>query len=214
MLVFLLPLILLYEIASIAHPGRVIAFVLMRHFFELFGPAGIWTPGLAVIVILLATHIASREPWKVHWRHVAAMYPESVVLALPLLLLNWAVPLAAAGATEGLFGRMAVGIGAGIYEELVFRLVFISLIVMIGSDLFRCDRTKTAVVAVALSSLLFAAHHHRPIGSDAFEPVQFIFRTLAGVYLAGVFWYRGYAPAAGCHAAYNVSLAVIGAMSR
>ena len=34
----------------------------------------------------------------------------------------------------------------------------------------------------------------------------FGFRTIAGMYLAIVFWYRGYGPAAGCHAAYNVAL--------
>jgi hypothetical protein len=42
--------------------------------------------------------------------------------------------------------------------------------------------------------------------------MRFLFRTIAGVYLAIIFWYRGYGSAAGCHAAYNVGLVVCGAM--
>jgi len=219
MLVFLLPLILFYEFASFLHgdlkPTRVIAFEALQRFFELFGPVGKWTPGFAAVAILLATHVASHEPWKIHWRRVAMMYPESLVFAIPLLLLNWAVPLSTAiGGEGGLLNRVALGIGAGVYEELVFRLILISLVLIVGADVFHGDRKKVAVVAVVVSALLFAAHHHKPIGTEAFDPVRFIFRTASGLYLAAIFWFRGYASAAGCHAAYNVSLAIVGALWR
>jgi hypothetical protein len=216
MLVFLLPLILFYELAMLGHrvtsagADRVIAFDLMWRFFALFGQVGVWTPALAVIAILIATHAASGEPWSVHWKRVLTMYPESIALALPLLLMIWTVPLAVGQAGAPLLDRIALGIGAGIYEELVFRLVMISAILMIGVDLLHYDRRNVILVAIGLSSLLFAAHHHRPFGADAFDAVRFVFRTGAGVYLAAIFWYRGYALAAGCHAAYNVCLTLLG----
>lgn len=191
---------------SFRSADRVIAFDLMWRFVALFGQVGAWTPALTVVAILIATHAASGEPWKVHWRRVLAMYPESVVLALPLLLLIWTVPLAAGTFQAPLLDRIALGIGAGIYEELVFRLALISLILMIGADLLHFDRRNVVIVAVAVSALFFAAHHHRPFGADPFDPLRFAFRTGAGVYLAAIFWFRGYAPAAGCHAAYNVAL--------
>lgn len=243
--VFLFPLIIFYEFTSLArHQDRVIAFDLLRRFFELFGHTGMWAPGLGVIAILLATHFASGEKWRIRWGRVGLMYVEAAGLAVPLLALNWTVPLAAwvggtltplssslRGGTVGevagntavgawpdgldhtiqpLLDRLALGIGAGIYEELVFRLVLISLVVMIGVDVFRLRQTTVAVVAVAISSLVFAAHHHPPIGTEPFALVPFMFRAIAGVYLALVFWYRGYGPAAGCHAAYNVALAFLG----
>jgi hypothetical protein len=216
MLIFLLPLILFYEFASFTHqesmssPDRVIAFDLMWRFFALFGQVGIWTPALAVIAILIATHAASGEKWSVHWKRVLTMYPESLVLALPLLLMIWTVPLAVGSSGTPVVDRIALGIGAGVYEELVFRLIMISLIMMVGADLLHYDRKNVVIVAIAVSSLLFAAHHHRPFGADAFDPVRFIFRTGAGAYLAAIFWYRGYALAAGCHAAYNVALTLLG----
>ncbi|MFH1110672.1 MAG: CPBP family intramembrane glutamic endopeptidase [Planctomycetota bacterium] len=209
-LVFLLPLIVFYEVASLARQDRVIAFDFLRRFFELFGQVGMWAPGLAVIVILLATHVAAGDKWVVHWNRVGWMYVESVALSVPLLLLNWAVPLVSTtGNSSSLLDRLALGIGAGVYEELVFRLILISVVVMIGVDLLRRDRAPVAVAAVILSSLAFAAHHHRPIGAEPFELVRFLFRTMAGVYLAAIFWFRGYGPAAGCHAAYNVALVLL-----
>ena len=219
MLVFLLPLILLYEAAmylhqaSLAGHDRVIAFDLMWRFFALFGQVGFWTPALAVIAILIATHAASGEPWRVHWNRVLTMYPESVALALPLLLMIWAVPLAVGDNAAPMLDRIALGIGAGIYEELVFRLILISVILMVGADLLHFDRRNVIICAIAVSSLFFAAHHHRPFGDEAFDPLRFIFRTGAGAYLAAIFWYRGYALAAGCHAAYNVCLAFISSFS-
>ncbi len=130
-------------------------------------------------------------------------------LALPLLALNRWMPLVAADGVSTLNERLAMGVGAGIYEELVFRLVLLSLLVMIGVDLFRLDRTAVTVGAVVLSALAFAAHHHPPIGHEPFRWMPFLFRSIAGVYLAVVFWFRGYGPAAGCHAAYNVALTLL-----
>ena len=48
-MVFLLPLIFFYELASFTQPNRVIAFDLLRWFIELFGRVGMWAPGLAVV---------------------------------------------------------------------------------------------------------------------------------------------------------------------
>lgn len=210
-LAFLLPLIVFYEVVSLAHgQDRVIAFDLLRRFFELFGHFGIWAPGLGVVGILLATHSVSGEKWKIHWRTVGRMYIEACLLAIPLLSLNWVAPLTSAnGAGFTMLDRLAMGVGAGIYEELVFRLVMISVIVMLGADLLKFDRSSVAIAAIVISSLAFAAHHHQPIGFEPFHMNAFTFRTIAGAYLAAIFWLRGYGPAAGCHAAYNVVLTLL-----
>lgn len=209
-LFFLLPLIIFYEIASITHPDRVIAFDLLHRFIELFGHIGVWAPGLMIVVVLISTQVASGEPWKVSWQRVGLMYVEAIALAGPLFLLSRSIPFQASTTSTSSYSvdQFAMGVGAGIYEELVFRLILITLLMMIGMDLLRLERKGVAVAAVILSSVAFAAHHHQPIGTEPFELVPFIFRTFAGVYLAIVFWYRGYGAAAGCHAAYNVMLGI------
>ena len=96
-LAFLFPLIVFYETVSLAGgQDRVIAFDLLRRFFELFGHFGIWAPGLGVVAILLATHSVSGEKWMIHWRTVGRMYIEACLLAIPLLSLNWLAPLTSA----------------------------------------------------------------------------------------------------------------------
>jgi len=207
-LVFLLPLLVCYEVASLMRPNRVIASSLLEQFVALFGPAGMWVPGVVVVIILLSMHLASREGWTVHWRRVGMMYVEAALLAAPLWLLNTAIPMIGGLVSSGTFHDIAMGMGAGVYEELVFRLMLITLLVMIGTDLLRMDRMAVAIVAVLASALLFAMHHHEPIGSEAFEPATFLFRALAGVYLSLVFWFRGYGLAAGAHAAYNVAIVI------
>ncbi len=207
-LVFLLPLMAFYEIVSVRYPDRVIAFDLLRWFIELFGHVGSLAPGLAVVMILVATHVASGDRWRVRWQRVAGMYVEAAFLSLPLLLMNYLIPLAA-GSADSLLGRLALCVGAGVYEELVFRLAFLSVVVVIGVDILRLNRRTVAIAAILLSALAFAGHHHRPIGVEPFELARFAFRTMAGVYLAVIFWFRGYGPAAGCHAAYNVMLVLV-----
>ncbi|NOX59176.1 MAG: CPBP family intramembrane metalloprotease [Planctomycetes bacterium] len=214
-LVFLLPLILFYEIGCLlVSPDvswtegqqRVVAFYLLQVFFQLFGSTGAWMPGLTIVVILLFTHAASKQPWKVRRQVIGVMYAESALFALPLMGFNFLLSAEPAGssASRSILTEAVLGVGAGVYEELVFRLVLISLVSMIGSDLLRLPPKTTTIVAVVVAALAFSAHHHPPMGSEPFSSQKFIFRSLAGLYLGTIFVWRGYGPAAGTHAAYNL----------
>jgi len=214
-LVFLLPLVLFYEIATLVlHPAweqggldrqdRVVAFQLLRTFFELFGPTGKWMPALAVVAILLGAQFASGRPWRVRPRAVVLLYVEAVGWTLPMLAVSRALQLASASTGQSLWSDLALAVGAGVYEELVFRLVLICVIVMVGVDLLRLPAPSTTAFAVLLAAVLFAAHHHPPVGSEPFSAGRFLFRTVAGLYLGLLFVWRGYGVAAGTHVAYNV----------
>lgn len=212
-LLFLLPLIIFYEVSIAFQPTVVVTYDLLRRCLQTFGRLGIWAPGAAIVIILLATHVVSGRSWSIRWHHVLWMYPEAILATAPLLALSWAVSLTATAPPSGqLISQLAVGIGAGIYEELVFRLILISLIVVIAGDIFKLRATTVAIAAIILSSILFSAHHHPPIGTESFRLVPFAFRTLAGVYLALVFWFRGYGVAAGTHAAYNTLILLHGSI--
>ena len=212
-LFFLLPLILFYEAACLL-PGstglanadnRVVAYHLLQGFFELFGSRTAWMPGLAVVVILAATHIVSRQPWQFRKKVVALMYLESVAWALPLIAVNHITQMAATRLPDPTWvANLALCVGSGIYEELVFRLVIISVLVIIGADLLRLPQDATLVAAVLVAAVMFALHHHPPFGDDPFDGIRFTFRCLAGAFLGAVFVFRGYGPAAGAHIAHNL----------
>src|ERR1700678_1938451 len=86
-LFFVLPLILIYEIGWRLSGSRLLAFNLIHQCFSMLGAPGTFLPAAALIGILLAWHIASREKWTVDVSTMMGMYLESLLLTLPLFLM-------------------------------------------------------------------------------------------------------------------------------
>ncbi len=113
-------------------------------------------------------------------------------------------------ATQPLMANIVTGIGAGIYEELVFRLILICVLMILFQDIFRMSHINSIVLAVLVSAGLFSAYHHidffsgRPNAMDPFEVTEFAFRTIAGIYFAILYAIRGFGITAGTHAFYNI----------
>ncbi len=113
---------------------------------------------------------------------------------------------------------IVTGIGAGIYEELVFRLILICVLMLLFQDVLRLSRKKSIILSVLVSAALFSAHHHiiymdgRFVSNGSFSWAQFSFRTIAGVYFAVLFAVRGFAVTAGTHAFYDTIAVFINAV--
>jgi len=104
--------------------------------------------------------------------------------------------------------RIVSFIGAGVYEEVLFRLCLIPLCY----GLFRLigAPAKGAVLgAVLLTSVGFSAAHYIGPAADQFALFSFTFRACAGLFFALLFVYRGFGITAGCHAAYDILVGVI-----
>lgn len=105
-------------------------------------------------------------------------------------------------------------IGAGIYEELVFRLILICALMMLFQDMLRLHQKNSIVLSVLISAALFSAYHYidfrtGELDGDPFELTSFAFRTMAGVYFAVLFAVRGFGIAAGTHAFYDIIATMI-----
>ena len=214
----LLPMLLLYEVGTLVSDptadaaGRVMAFHLLDWFFGFFGVASLHLPTMAAVVILLTWHVLCRDPWTIHLPTTAAMTVESIALAAPLLLLSrilGPVVISAAAQTDWV-DEVILSVGAGIYEELLFRLILISLLGLILVDIAGLDFAWGYGIAVVVSALLFAGHHYKPLAAESFSWISFAFRTIAGLYLAGIFVFRGFGLAVGCHAAYDLMVVLLG----
>lgn len=111
---------------------------------------------------------------------------------------------------RNIMANIVTGIGAGIYEELVFRLILICLLMIIFQDIFKMTHINSIVLSVLISAALFSAHHHvdffsgRPNEVDPFDITEFAFRTIAGIYFAILYAIRGFGITAGTHAFYNI----------
>jgi len=106
------------------------------------------------------------------------------------------------------WAEIVTGIGAGIYEELIFRLVLICILMIIFSDLLKLTDNHAILLSVFISAALFSFYHHidfitgRQI--DDFSVTKFLFRTIAGVYFAVLYAIRGFGVTAGTHAFYDI----------
>ena len=114
------------------------------------------------------------------------------------------------GQDQPLLANIVTGIGAGIYEELVFRLILICILMLLLQDVLRLDHKNSIVLSILISAALFSAHHHvdfitgQPNAKDIFNWTKFAFRTIAGIYFAILFAIRGFGITAGTHAFYNI----------
>lgn len=219
-LLFVLPWLIVFEAGLLwrqthaSHPlPSLVACKLIERFVELLGASGLYFPGLLLVAILLGWHIVSKHPWTFEWSTLFGMLGESVVWAIPLYVLNSVLHQARRGSAESLWvDDLILSIGAGIYEELVFRLIAITLLSLILIDVFALNKNATLVFIFLFSAALFAAQHHQPFGNDPFDTVKFLFRTGAGLYLTGIFVFRGFGIAAGCHAVYDIMVVTIAAV--
>ncbi|HEX9727611.1 MAG TPA: CPBP family intramembrane glutamic endopeptidase [Gemmatimonadales bacterium] len=104
--------------------------------------------------------------------------------------------------------QLVVSLGAGLYEELLFRVLLVSAIAGIAARL-RWKRSAGVGAAVVGSALIFSAFHYiGPLG-DTLTLASFTFRAVAGVLLSGLYVTRGFGIAAWTHALYDVGLALI-----
>ena len=99
-------------------------------------------------------------------------------------------------------------LGAGIYEETLFRLLCLPLLWAVGWGL-GMSRGWSLAVAMALTSCLFSAAHHWGPHGEPFSWYCFGFRTAAGLCFAGIFLFRGFGIAAGTHALYDILVVFI-----
>jgi membrane protease YdiL (CAAX protease family) len=205
-LVFLAPWVLVYEVAARlpddGHgPARdLFAHSVIQDLLGWFGLVGFWLPPVVLVATLLAWHRTRRDRWRVRWWVFPGMLLESLLLAVPLLALSALFEAAAQT-------RLIAALGAGIYEELVFRLLLISGLAWVLVETAQLGRRMALGVAVGLASLLFSLCHFEPVGPEPFAWRAFCFRLTAGVYLSLVFVRRGLGVSSGCHAGYNVLLA-------
>lgn len=185
-----------------------------------------WLP-FSIIFILIFLFLLwwqSRRGLKFNWKYLLFGWGESLVwgllLGLVLIILTSFLLKGAVGNTiTPTFGQnLAVSFGAGLYEELAFRVALIPftawLLLFISKKMGKgkLRRWVAIFIAVIFSSLVFSLFHHLGNMAEPFTLGAFFFRFLAGLCFAAVFALRGYGVAAWAHAFYDV-LVVTGVFS-
>ena len=112
-------------------------------------------------------------------------------------------------ADQGFLSKVVMSIGAGAWEETVFRLGLLTGIAALAEKVIGMRHALALVLALVVSSLLFSAVHHIPPYGDPLSLGVFTFRVLAGVFFGLLFWFRGFAVAAYTHALYDIYVLIL-----
>ena len=222
---FVLPLLAFYEIMVLVLGGGVNGSNELRNGADawvrnqlMVGDVSIaWALPVAVAVVLIAY-----TAWK--WKErparpltaVFGTFIESAVFAAALwalsrnfipLLDRVGLPTQDVGFQPVATGQVVRFVGAGIYEEVLFRLGLFGLLALVIRLAF-VPKVGAVLLAAVLGALAFAAAHHvGPAGEPMSAPV-FLFRTAAGLVFTLLFAGRGLGVAVGAHAGYNILVGV------
>jgi hypothetical protein len=99
-------------------------------------------------------------------------------------------------------------IGAGIYEEVLFRLGLFGGLALV-LRVVRLPWPIAVLIAATTAAAGFAAAHHIGPYGEPMRADYFVFRTAAGLYFTALFVARGFGVAVGAHAGYDVLVGVV-----
>jgi membrane protease YdiL (CAAX protease family) len=216
-LILIFPLLLVYQL------GVLITYPMLNgaDFVTglLFGRLGFTQPQYLMFVLLvtvafvIAVVSLRRRHQPFQTRIVVPIVLESTIYALTMgsliilvmtKVLGISPRLAAGIEQEGILARVVMSLGAGVYEELVFRLGLLGGLAALGEKVLRLGRWPSAALALVVSAVLFSAAHHIPPDGEVLRMNVFMFRVLAGMFFGALFWLRGLAVAVYTHAFYDV----------
>jgi membrane protease YdiL (CAAX protease family) len=209
-----LPLFVLYEAMIVAvntgtkAPVRVGAEVWLKDLLATTGVrGGLLLVLIAVLAGLTAFFLDREKAIPLRASYFAGIVGESVVYAVVVAILVSnlvAAIFAVAPPPEGdLWTQLALSIGAGLYEELLFRVLLVGGLALLFYPFFENPNAGYLLAALLGAALFSLVHYVGPLG-DPFELASFTFRFAFGLALNVLFLWRGFGVAAWTHALYDV----------
>lgn len=222
---FALPLLAFYELLAAilpfgeTHGIRNGADVILKSVF--YAAFGRWGP-LAFGVLLVGMFVwgavrdarKNREPLRA--KYFGLMLGESVALALVFGVVVGLITARLLGTLHMLAlapmqqldapTRLMVSLGAGLYEELLFRVILVSGLATFGRAVCGMTPRVAGAFAVVLGAAIFSVFHYVGAYGDVFTVQSFTFRMIAGLFFSALYVLRGFGVDAWTHALYDVFL--------
>jgi hypothetical protein len=228
-LLLVAPILATYEAAALWLGGdttselRTGADLWMRLMLVRLGLTDHWFLPMALVMILAIWQLRSFRDWRFSPAILVGMVIESACWAISLVGISRLIdtgfgyldrahsPLTAitVGGSPSAARALVGYLGAGIYEETLFRLIMIPCFFRM-LKLLQAPQVMASSLAVTGSALMFALAHHAGAPAETFTWFAFIFRWMAGVFFAWIFVVRGFGIAVGTHAGYDIMVGSLG----
>ncbi len=211
---FTIPLFLIYEIGIFLTSSddmfvlRNGADALMRQILATFGIAGLYWVGAIFFIGFIITFILQRKYWEqtqIHSDYFLLMMMESVAWSVLIYFLMSNVYLLLMNPTGSmLVQQVTLAVGAGIYEEFLFRVLLIAGISVILGFIFQWSDKSRNWAAMVIAAGIFSSFHFIGEYGDFFSFNIFMIRFLAGIALGTLYFLRGFGITAWSHAVYDL----------
>jgi membrane protease YdiL (CAAX protease family) len=211
---FTVPLFLIYEIGIFLTSSddmfvlRNGADALMRQILATFGITGLYWVGLIFFIGFIIAFILQRKYWEetqIHSDYFLLMMVESVGWSVVIYFLMTNVYLLLMNPTGSmLVQQVTLAVGAGIYEEFLFRVLLIAGISVILGFIFQWSDKTRNWAAMVIAAGIFSSFHFIGEYGDFFSFNIFMVRFLAGIALGTLYFLRGFGITAWSHAVYDL----------
>ena len=209
-----LPLLVIYEILIVLSQSR---------YWGIRNAADVWIRTFLMAFDLQAQHItfvligislalipiakSRARGIKLKANYFALMFAECLAFSLVLGVLLQSIlrlgGLSSGGPGSGLMQNLALSVGAGLFEEIIFRVILLNLLFLLLSPLLK-KKIVAAVFSVLLASFLFSLSHYVGTMADTWQLYSFMFRWAAGLLFTVLYFVRGFAITAYTHALYDI----------
>jgi hypothetical protein len=241
-LALVVPFLVIYEVGLIAlrlthldfrarnGADAIIRFMLFPLGLQRAGTAGAVLWSVVSMIVLAACYAVwrSREgerrqfrPRLVGWLYAESVGWAAILFVASLLIFSsslraQALDAGGQAAETSVAAQLVFNAGAGVYEELVFRVLLVLVLVLFFTRIVHLERLQGGIAAAAAAALLFSLVHFgsRP-GADPWGGEHFLklfaFRWAAGGFFSLLFYFRSFGIAVATHAIYDTMVTVTAA---
>ena len=211
---FTIPIFIIYEIGIFFISNDDVwvlrngADALMRQLLESFGVFGLYGIGAVFLIAFIFVYFQQKHQWNktdIHIDYLLLMVGESAVWAVGLyfllsnILIGLMNPIG-----KNIIQQVTLAIGAGIYEELLFRVLLISGLTAVLGFTFQWSTNVRRWGAMVVAAGIFSAFHFMGEYGDYFSMELFLLRFYAGLVLGIVYFLRGFGITAYSHSIYDL----------
>ncbi len=217
--IFTMPLFVLYEIGTLFLSSEDIlilrngADVLMKQVLGIFGIYGAYGFSASFMVGFTIAFLRQKKSLKtlvIKGEYLLTMFFECILYsALLFVLLGFFQTFLMSPVSKGILQQVVLSLGAGIYEEFVFRVILIIGIAHILGFIFQWNKHVRYMGAVILAAVIFSLFHFVGNYGDSFSFDLFSIRFFAGIILGIIYAVRGFGIAAYSHAFYDLIVLTI-----
>lgn len=212
-LVLTLPIFIVYHLGVVFLPVRNAADVVTSELTALANHNMLAYAGLTLLIggVFVGVLLMLGRGHALEWERFAFMVVEGAVYAIAMrFVAGWVVgKLTLAGSPlGGGFSGAVMSAGAGLYEEIAFRVVLFGLGIRVLKLMFpMIDPVRPRLMELGwalAAAAVFSGWHYVGAYGDPFELRSFVFRWTCGVVFTVIYRFRGFAPAVWTHTLYDV----------